>query len=161
MSAVDVAAVDAARVARLAADATLQAMLPDGIYLDVAPAGKTRFAIVQQLTHEDVEGFGETMYEQCVYRITARGLATTGVDANAAAFRIHELLYWLPMPIAGYTLMATTRIERVKFTEVDAIDNDIRWQIAGGDYEIFVSPATAGMPEEFTPTFDGRVFDTT
>jgi hypothetical protein len=162
MSAANASAVDAALVARLAADATLQGMLPDGIYVDVAPASKTRFVIVQFQTHEIEEGFGMSLYETFRYRITARGLATTGVDANAAAFRIHELLYWMPLqPIAGYTHMETLEVERVKFTEVDAIDNDIRWQIAGGDYEIFVSPTAAGMPDEFTPTFDGRVFDVT
>jgi hypothetical protein len=64
-------------------------------------------------------------------------------------------------PIDGYTHMETLQVERVKFTEVDAIDNDIRWQIAGGDYEIFVSPTATGLPSDFTPTFDGRVFDVT
>jgi len=162
MSAVDVAAVDAALVAALSADATLKTLLPDGVYQDVAPSNKTRFVIVQQLTHEDVEGFGETLYEQCVYRITARVLEASGMDANAAAYQIHQLLHWMPLaPIDGYTHMATTRVDRVKFTEVDAIDNDIRWQIAGGDYEIFVSPTTTGLPSDFTPTFDGRVFDVT
>jgi hypothetical protein len=141
MSVANTAAVDEALVAALAADATLTALLPDGVYLDVAPASKTRFVIVQAQTHEDEEGFNATMFETFRYRITARGLATTGVDANAAAFRIHELLT-VPMltPIDGYTHMATLRVERIKFTEVDAIDNDIRWQIAGGDYEISVSP---------------------
>jgi hypothetical protein len=162
MSAVDVAAVDAALVAVLAGDGPLQTLLPDGVYVDVAPSNKTRFVIVQAQAHEDVEGFVETMYEQCLYRITARVLMTTGVDANAAAFRIHQLLSWLPLgPIDGYLHMATTRMDRVKFTEVDAIDNDIRWQIAGGDYEIFVSPATTGIPSDFTPTFHGLAFDVT
>jgi len=160
MSAVDVAAVDAALVARLAADATLAALLPDGIYFDVAPGNKTRFVIVQFQTHEITDGFGMELYEVLMYRITARVLTATGVDANAAAFRIHQLLSWLPLGvIAGYTHMETLQVGRDKHMEVDAIDNDIRWQVAGGDYEIWVSPSAPGMPEEFTPTFDGRVFD--
>lgn len=141
MSVVDVAAVDAALLAALAADLTLATLLPDGVFFDVAPEG-TRFVIVQHQTHEDTEGFGTTaLYERLLYRVTARVLEASGLDANTAAFRIHELLHGTTLaPIAGYTHMSTLRVERVKFTEVDAIDNDIRWQIAGGDYEVFVSP---------------------
>ena len=140
MSVADVAAVDAALVAVLAGDAALAALLPDGVYLDVAPADKTRFAIVQQQTHEDTEGFRAPLYETFQYRITARVLETTGVDANAAAYRIHVLLQDAALAAAGYAHMTTLRVDRIKLTEVDAVDNDIRWQIAGGDYEIFVSP---------------------
>ena len=141
MSTADVAAVDAALIGVLASDATLAALLPDGVYLDVAPSNKTRFVIVQQQTHEDVEGFVSALYETCQYRVTARVLEATGVNVNAAAARIHALLHdQVLTSVAGYVHMATLRIERVKFTEVDAIDNDIRWQIAGGDYEVFVSP---------------------
>jgi hypothetical protein len=144
MSVADVAAVDAAVIATLAADATLTALLPDGVYLDLAPSNKTRFVIVQHQTHEDVEAFGGTAhYETFRYRVTARVLESTGVNANTAAARIHALLHGQTLtPIAGYTHMATIRVERVKFPEVDAIDNDIRWQIAGGDYDVFVSPTT-------------------
>jgi len=141
MSAADVAAVDTALVAVLATDPTLIALVPDGVYLDVAPSNKTRFAIVSHVVHEDLEGFVSALYERVVYRVTARVLESTGVNVNAAASRIHALLHdQVIASIAGYVHMATLRIERVKFTEVDAIDNDIRWQIAGGDYEVFVSP---------------------
>jgi hypothetical protein len=159
VSVANTAAVDEALVAALAADATLQALLPDGVYLDVAPASKTRFVIVQAQTHEDEEGFNATMFETFRYRITARGLATTGVDANAAAYRIDQLLRLGSVSAAGYVHMASLRVERIKFTEVDAIDNDIRWQIAGGDYEIYVSPITTPLPPEFGATFAGNAFD--
>jgi hypothetical protein len=144
MSAADVAAVDAALILTLAGDAELMALLPDGVYLDVAPANKTRFVIVQAQTHEDIEAFGPVaQYEEFRYRVTARVLASTGVNANTAAARIHALLHDQALtPIAGYAHMATLRVERVKFPELDAIDNDIRWQIAGGDYEVTVSPDT-------------------
>jgi hypothetical protein len=162
MSAANAAAVDAALIAALAADGPLAALLPDGVYVDVAPSNRTRFVIVQAQTQEIEEGFGMELYETFRYRITARVLMTTGADANTAAFRIRELLSWLPLgPIDGYTHMETLQVERVKFTEVDAIDNDTRWQIAGGDYEIFVSPITGEIPSEFTPTFHGLAFDVT
>ncbi|RPH52603.1 MAG: DUF3168 domain-containing protein [Planctomycetota bacterium] len=138
------AAVDAAVVAALAGDVALTALVPDGVFLDVAPAAKpskTRFVIVQYQTHEDEEGFQSPLYEVFRYRVTARVLASSGVDVNAAADRIQHVLYVDPLAgLAGYTHMATLRPERIKTTEVDAIDNDIRWQVAGGDYEISVSP---------------------
>jgi len=141
MSAADVAAVDTALVGVLAGDATLDTLVPDGVYLDVAPSNKTRFVIVSHVVHEDTEGFVSALYERVVYRVTARVLESTGVNVNAAAARIHALLHdQVIAAITGYVHMTTLRIERVKFTEVDAIDNDIRWQIAGGDYEVFVSP---------------------
>ena len=160
MSVADVAAIDAALVATLTSDATLGTLLPDGVYLDVAPADKTRFVIVQHQTTADTEGFRETLYEEARYTVTARVLAATGIDVNTAARRIHELLKDATLLIAGYVHSSTLRVERVKFTEVDAIDNDIRWQIAGGDYELFVSPTTGPSPAP-TPTFHGLAFDVT
>ena len=141
MSVADVAAVDAALISVLAGDAALRALCPDGVYLGTAPAGLSRFVIVQQQTHVDVEGFGApALYEEFRYSVTARVLETTGVSANAAAYRIHELLQDQPLTIAGYTHMSTLRVERVHYPDIDAIDNDLRWQHAGGDYEIAVSP---------------------
>jgi hypothetical protein len=140
MSVANAAAVDAAILTALATDVTLAALLPGGVYRDVAPANRTRFAIVQQQTHEDVEGFVAPLYEAFQYRITARILETTGGDADAAADRIHVLLQDVPLVVAGYTWMSTLRVDRVRLTEVDATDSDIRWQQAGGDYEVFVSP---------------------
>jgi hypothetical protein len=143
MSVANVAAVDAALVAVLAADAALTALVPDGVYLDVAPAAKppkTRFVIVQLQTHTDTEGFRAPIYEECRYRITARILSPTAADADAAAYRIHTLLETTVLAVAGYTHMATLRADRVRVLDVDAIDPDIRWQVSGGDYEVFVSP---------------------
>jgi hypothetical protein len=36
--------------------------------------------------------------------------------------------------------MATYRTERVRYTEVDQVDMDTRWQHAGGRYDIWASP---------------------
>lgn len=140
MSVANVAAVDVALVAILATDATLTALVPDGIFWNVAPAG-TRFVIIQPQTHVDEEGFRAPLYEAFRYGITARILTSSPIEADAAAYRIHELLEDQVLPgITGYTHMSTLRVERHRFPEIDAIDNDIRWWIAGGDYEIHVSP---------------------
>jgi hypothetical protein len=140
MSVANVAAVEAAILTVLSADAALTALLPHGVWLDIGKKGSTRFAVVQHQTHVDEEGFRAPLYEEFRYRITARVLDLATTAADAAAYRIHELLEDQVLTITGYTHMSTLRVERIKTTEVDAIDNDIRWQIAGGDYEIHVSP---------------------
>lgn len=141
MSVADAAAVDRAVIATLAGDAALMTLAADGVYRDAAPPGKTRFVIVQHQVHEDIEGFGAALYESFRYRVTARILESTGADADAVAARIHELLHDAPLvPIVGYALMSSLRVERLRPTEVDDGNKDIRWQFAGGDYEVFVSP---------------------
>lgn len=141
MSVADVAAVDDVLVAALTGDATLATLLPDGVYFDIAPAGKTRFVLISFVTHDDAEGFQTPLYEQFTYQVKAVVLAKSAIDADAAAFRIHELLQrGVLTPIAGYTHMATLRVERIRYQDVDAIDSDIRWQHSGGHYEITVSP---------------------
>jgi len=141
MSVADLAAVDAALVAVLSADATLQGLCPDGVYRDTAPAGSSRYVIVSLITHVTEEGFGAALYERFVYAVKAVLPATTGVDANAAALRIHGLLYrTILAPIAGYTHMATLRLEPIRYMDGDAIDDDLRYQHAGAQYEISVSP---------------------
>ena len=144
MSVANVAAVDAALVAVLAGDATLAALVPDGVFFTTAPAArpvKTGFVIVQHQTHVDTEGFRAPLYESFRYRVTAWVLAPTPTPADAAAYRIHQLLEDTVLAgIAGYTHMSTLRVERVRDLQIDPIDNDLRWQIAGGDYDVFVSP---------------------
>ena len=139
--AANVAAVDEALIAVLAGDAELAALVPDGVWRDVAPAGSTRAVTVQLQTHEDIEGFRAPLYEEFRYRIVAHVLETTGAPADAAAARIHTLLQDTVLePITGYTHMSTLRIEVVRAQDPDPIDADLRWQLAGGDYEITVSP---------------------
>jgi hypothetical protein len=141
MSVTNSAAVDEALVAILSNDPTIEALLPDGVYMDVSPAGKTRCVIVRLETHEDTRGLGMPLYERFVYLVKAVTLATSGVDADSAAFRIHELLEAATLaPITGYVHMSTLRLERVRYPEPDAMDADKRWQHSGGHYEILVSP---------------------
>jgi len=144
MSVANVAAVDAAIVAVLAADLELAALAPDGVWLTVAPASRpprTGFVIVQPQTHEDIDGFRAPLYETFQYRVTAWRLAKSPAPADAAAYRIHQLLEDTVLTIAGYTHMSTLRVERVgPEVQIDPIDNDLRWQMAGADYEVFASP---------------------
>lgn len=142
----DSSAVDAAVLAKLNNDATLIALLTDLCHMDIAPDGRKKFGIVSQVIHEDEpmfdapDGSPRTAYEKFTYLIKAVVLATDQSTAKAAAARINALLNGVVLTITGYSHMSTKRIERVRYTEVDAANSAIRWQHLGGRYEVFVSP---------------------
>ena len=142
MSSPDIAVGDAALVAILSGDPTLQSLLPDGVYIDVAPAGKTRVVLVSQIAHQDTEGLGlSSLYQRSVYAVKAVVLAKSPVVADQAAYRIHTLLHGAGLgTLDGYTHMSTLRVGRIRFAQPDATDADLRWQHSGAHYEIFVSP---------------------
>lgn len=132
--------VDAAVVGRLIADAQLAALMPDGVYWDVARQGSTRFVIVSQVLHQDVPMQGSTAYEQFTYLVKAVELATSGANIQAAAARINALLHDATFSVTGYGLMLSQRVERVRYVDPDPEDPDVRWQHRGGRYELTVSP---------------------
>lgn len=136
----DSGAVDAAIVARLAGDATLMGLMTDGVYFDVAASGKTKFVIVSLTTSFDDHEFCGTAFEEVTYLVKAVTLGTSGAEVRAAAARIHALLQGVQLTVAGYTNALLRRTEYVRYTEVDDVDNDIRWQHRGGRYEVWVSP---------------------
>lgn len=135
----DSAAIDAALVAVLAGDSTLMALV-DGVYMDIAPAGKTRFVIVSLVIHEDDNDFDGRGMEVATYLVKAVEQNVSGANCNTAAARIDALLQDVPLTITGYTHLMTRRQERIRYTEVDDLNADIRWQHRGGRYEIAVSP---------------------
>lgn len=136
----DSSAVDAALIAKLTSDATLTALMPDGVFYDYSPQGATRLVIVSQLAHEDAYQFQGHAWERFVYLVKAVDLDTSGSSAKSAADRIHTLLQDGTLTITGYELMNMHRLERVRYTEVDE-DTDQRWQHRGGQYELLVTPA--------------------
>jgi hypothetical protein len=65
----DSSEVDAALLARLA-DSELAALLPDGVWFDVAAPGATQFVLVAQLSHADEPMLdGATAFETYPARI--------------------------------------------------------------------------------------------
>ena len=112
--------------------------MPDGVYWDVAAHGKTRFVIVSQVLHEDAPMLQSTAYESFLYLVKAVELTTSGANIIAAADRINVLLHQANFSVTGYTLMSSVRTERVRFTEVDEENKDVRWQHRGGRYEVTV-----------------------
>jgi len=135
--------IDAAIVAKLGADATLLSYCPNGVYVDEAPQGMTKFVIVSLIDEVDNPVFGHRAFEDALYLIEARMLSTAGGNIKAAAARIDALLDDQaltigspPSPVTGYTQMAMFRESRVRMTEVDEVDPSIRWFRRGGNYRV-------------------------
>jgi hypothetical protein len=132
--------IDNALVAKLGADATLLALVPNGVYIDEAPAGATRFVIVSLVDEADVGRFGGRAIEDALYQVEARMLSTVaGANVKAAAARIDVLLEQGTLTVSGYSLMALFRESRIRLTEVDAADPSLRWFRRGGNYRLVVS----------------------
>lgn len=131
--------VDAALSAKLLADGTLAGLMTDGVWFDTAPKGKTRFVIVSLVNEDDEPQFQGRAYEDNLYLVKAVAMETTGANVKAAAARIDALLEGGTLTVSGFSLMRITRVNRVRYTEVDEVDADIRWQHRGGHYAVTVS----------------------
>jgi len=146
----DSAAIDNALVAKLGADATLLGLMPNGVYMDVAPARMTRFVIVSLASPRDYRVFGARAIEEALYQIEARSFSGSGADAREAArlaaARIDALLdppgsTGATLTATGYTLMAVYRNEepsRIRFTE-RGDDPTIEWYRYGAYYRVVMS----------------------
>lgn len=132
----DSSAIDNAIVAKLLADSTLTALMPDGVYWEEANAGSKRFVIVSLVDSVDEPVFGGRAYEDSLYLVKAVALSTTGADIKAAAARIDTLLDEGTLTITGYSFMTVHRESRIRITEVDDSDASIRWQHRGGHYRV-------------------------
>ena len=138
---VDGSEVDAALLAILEGDAELGALLPDGVYMDIAAPEATRFVLVAQLSESDEPMFGACAFETYLYLVKAVAPGKSAGDTVLpASRRIRELLDGAVLNPSGYADMRCARVERVRYSEFDAI-NDVRWHHRGGHYEIIVSPA--------------------
>jgi hypothetical protein len=133
---VDSSNIDNALVTLLGNDPALLALCPNGAYIDEAPPGATRFVIVSLVEEVDVDVFGQRAYEDGLYAIEARMLASAGGDIKAAAARIDALLQDQPLTAAGFVWMAMYRETRIRTTEVDDVDPSIRWLRRGGNYRV-------------------------
>ncbi len=141
----DSCAIDAALVEKLRSDATLQSLMPDGVFFGAGAPGLTRFIVVDLIAGEDRRLF-DARDEDCLYLVKAVALNDDNGDARAAAARIDELLdppYPAPpatLDVPGYGVMAISRVERIRMLDVDDEDNQIRWQHRGGQYQVLASP---------------------
>jgi hypothetical protein len=131
---------DLALVTKLSSDATLTTLMPDGVWIDEAPAGSDQFVIVSLIDENDVQQLGGRSFEDALYLVEARELSKVAVkNIKAAAARIDALLENGTLTVAGYSVMAIYRMERVRLTEVDELDESIRWARRGGRYRLVAS----------------------
>jgi hypothetical protein len=139
----DSSGIDAALVVKLGSDAALLALCPNGVFVDEAPAGSTRFVIVSLVDEVDEPVFGGRAIEDALFLVEARMLSTvSGANIRAAAARIDVLLEDQPLVAAGYTYMTCHRESRIRMTEVDDEDQTIRWFRRGGNYRVQMSVGT-------------------
>ena len=135
----DPAAIEMAILAALD-DAALKALLPDGAYYQYAPQGKTRFAIVQVLTYDDVPEFQDTAFERATYLVKAVTKDTSPIAADNAALRIRELVEAITT-IDGYIVTLIERTERMPpYAEPDPANPDALWHHRGGLFDVQVQP---------------------
>jgi hypothetical protein len=135
----DSGAVSDAIVSVLASDSALMALIPGGVFLDIAQPGLTKFVLVTLFAHHDEYEFQDEAYEVFTFVIKAVELASSPDNVRAAAQRIRELLQDAPLTITGYEWMNAQRIEFVDFREVNDL-NETRWQHCGGQYEFTLQP---------------------
>jgi hypothetical protein len=131
--------IDAALSAKLVGDATLLAVMTDGVWFDTAPSGKTKFVIISLLSEDDEPMFQARAYEDGLYLVKAVAMESTGANVKTAAARIDALLDGGSLTVSGYKVMRMERIARVRYVEVDEEDASIRWQHRGGHYAISAS----------------------
>ena len=135
----DVLEIDNAVIHVLLTDPTLAGLMPDGVYWDVAKPKAKRFVSVSRVEATDEPVFGSRAYEDVLYLVKAVVLESTGGDVGAAARRIDALLEDQPLTIPGFVHMVTYREEPIRYTEVDEVDDTIRWQHRGGHYRVQAS----------------------
>jgi hypothetical protein len=138
----DSSAVDGAVFAALA-EPVLAALLPDGVWRDVAPQGKSRFVVVSMPAHADEYMFDGEAYELFTFLIKAVDKNTSNATAKTAAARIRTLIDSLTGAVLdGYVIADAHRSERVAYSETDPDNADARWQHYGGLFEIMASPTS-------------------
>jgi hypothetical protein len=137
----DPGAVDAAVLARLAADVPLMALCGGAVFFGVAKQGYDTFLLVDRLAHADDRNLFQTAAgETYVYLVKAVRPGTGTTDVRAAAVRIRELLEGdATLAIDGYALQRPIEeIEAVRIQEVDESNPDRQVQHWGGHYEVQV-----------------------
>lgn len=131
--------IDNALMAKLGADAQLLALMPNGVYWDVAMDQMTRFVIVSLVEETDAHQFNGRSHEDALYLVKAVGISTANPDMKAAAARIDALLDNGTLTAAGYSTMAIYREARDRHTEVDDVDPKVKWYHRGGHYRVVMS----------------------
>ena len=139
---IDANEVDRAVVGVLADDAELAALLPDGVYWDLAPAGSSQFVLVSLSESRGMPELndGDT-FRALTYLVKAVARGTSSAPTAAADARIQALLDHgaIDLPAAaGCAVMAIRWLDRVRYSEITP--DAEQWQHRGGRYEVSVTP---------------------
>jgi hypothetical protein len=138
----ETSAIEAAIVGLLYADATLAALVPDGIYVDEAPPNAQRFVIVALADALDSATYDAgRAFEEKLYTVVAKMISTAGGDIKSAASRIDALLEDASIAVAGYADVRARRERPIRETDVDQTDPALRWFHRGGEYRVHASIA--------------------
>jgi len=134
--------IDKAIIGVLQADSTLASLMPDGVFLNEAAPGVTRFVLVGIFDSNDEGIFGQQGYEDVLYYVKANGLSRTTTLANtkAAAQRIAELLDGVALTATDYAATSCVREKREPWDTVpDPVDPSLKWFHYGGYYRVMAS----------------------
>lgn len=122
----------------LLADATLMALLPGNVHLDVAPEGAQVPYGVVMLEEETVTlEQGGTAFVTARYVIKVEDRAMTKTAAQAALDRIDALLNHVILAPAGFTQMASHRLSRRGNARREG---SLMWHDRSCTYEVWASP---------------------
>lgn len=139
----DSGAIDRVLIAALQADAELTGLMPDGVWFDVAPAGLTRFVVVELADGEDVGLFGQRGIEDRAYRVHAVGLSRVVSlgTMKAAAARIDTILEGdtpLDTP-PDFASIDCVREKPTAESALDEVDKSLVWHYYGGEYRVMTA----------------------
>jgi hypothetical protein len=133
--------IDMAVINVLKADAALKALLPDGVWYDVAPFNSKRYVIVSLFDPIDFNVFGQRAIEDNTYLVKSVGLSTvlSSTQSGTAADLIDDLLDGVTLTIPGFASAYCERNpnnSRIRQSRPDQIDASILWHEAGGFYRV-------------------------
>jgi hypothetical protein len=138
----DSTAISRAFLTLLQQDAALHALLPDGIYKNVAKPGSTRFGLVDVTDGDDRAVFGGRAIESVVFSVKAVMLSTVTGDLQGAADRIDALCREAVFPVPGYVFVSCYRDHErsvIDYDDEDRVDTSIRYRNLGGHYRVTCS----------------------
>lgn len=137
----DSSEVDGAIVTLLQNDAQLKAILPSGIFFDVATQDAKKYAVITLMNHDDTYVFQEVGFEIFTYFIKAVTLGESGLEVKNASQRIYTVLQSATLVVPGYVQMRIERTKYRRWSEVDSVTG-ARWQQRGGQYDVWMQPTT-------------------
>jgi len=137
---------DRALVAKLAGDAALTALMPDGVWMDIAPHGSKRYVRIRLIDAANESRFGGRAYQTKAYDVEAVALNATSDDMDAAGARIEALLEDVALPLPpDLALMDLIQLRPLRDGQHDDRDSSLHWFFRGGRYQL-----RASWPDSFT-----------